>query len=44
MALITPHKFRFLPKSFKHASFNLLDVGAGSHSATKTKKIYPNCN
>ncbi|MFN4083561.1 MAG: class I SAM-dependent methyltransferase [Bacteroidia bacterium] len=44
MALITPHKFRFLPKKFKSQTFNLLDVGAGSHSATKTKSIYPNCN
>jgi SAM-dependent methyltransferase len=43
MALITPHKFRFLPDNFKSVSFNLLDVGAGSHSATKTKAIYPNC-
>lgn len=44
MAIIIPHKFRFLPKSFKKQSFNLLDVGAGSHSATKTKSIYPHCN
>ncbi|NDC31214.1 MAG: hypothetical protein EBZ58_09825, partial [Bacteroidetes bacterium] len=43
MALITPHKFRFLPNNFKIGSFNLLDVGAGSHSATKTKSVYPNC-
>ena len=43
MALITPHKFRFLPNNFKTGSFNLLDVGAGSHSATKTKSVYPNC-
>ena len=44
MSLITPHKFRFLPKHFKTKPFNLLDVGAGSHSATKTKKAYPLCN
>jgi SAM-dependent methyltransferase len=44
MPLITPHKFRFLPASFKTTSFNLLDVGAGSHSATKTKSFYPHCN
>ncbi len=44
MSLITPHKFRFLPKHFKTKPFNLLDVGAGSHSATKTKKEYPLCN
>jgi ubiquinone/menaquinone biosynthesis C-methylase UbiE len=43
MALITPHKFRFLPNEFKSQKFSLLDVGAGSHSATKTKSIYPQC-
>ncbi|MCX6187741.1 MAG: class I SAM-dependent methyltransferase [Bacteroidetes bacterium] len=43
MAILKPHKFRFLPNSFKTSSFKLLDVGAGSHSATKTKSVYPNC-
>ena len=44
MAFITPHKFRFFYPAFKNKSFNLLDVGAGSHSATKTKAIFPNCS
>ncbi len=44
MPLITPHKFRFIYSNFKNKSFNLLDVGAGSHSATKTKAIFANCN
>jgi len=44
MALITPHKFRFIYSAFKDKHFNLLDVGAGSHSATKTKSVFPNCN
>jgi SAM-dependent methyltransferase len=43
MALIIPHKFRFLPNSLKTQQFALLDVGAGSHSATKTKAVYPLC-
>lgn len=43
MALIKPPKFRFLPTSLKSANFRLLDVGAGSHSASKTKKCYPHC-
>jgi len=43
MALIIPHKFRFLPHSLKSQKFALLDVGAGSHSATKTKAVYPLC-
>ncbi len=44
MALIIPHKFRFLHSIFKNKDFNLLDVGAGSHSATKTKNIFAQCN
>ncbi len=44
MPLIIPHKFRFIPADFKRKSFNLLDVGAGSHSATKTKTVFRNCN
>lgn len=44
MTLILSHKFRFLPTRFKNESFNLLDIGAGSHSATKTMSIYPQCN
>jgi ubiquinone/menaquinone biosynthesis C-methylase UbiE len=44
MALITPPKFKFLIREFKSKSFNLLDVGAGSHSASKTMNIFPQCN
>jgi ubiquinone/menaquinone biosynthesis C-methylase UbiE len=44
MALITPHKFRFIKNIFSGKEFNLLDVGAGSHSATKTKNIFPECS
>lgn len=44
MPFIIPHKFRFLPKEFRTKPFNLLDVGAGSHSATKTKAVFPQCN
>lgn len=43
MALIKPPKFRFLPTRLKSENFRLLDVGAGSHSASKTKKWYPHC-
>ena len=42
--LITPPKFRFLHSLFKGKSFNLLDVGAGSHSASKTASVFPDCN
>lgn len=44
MAIFIPPKFRFIHSLFKNKSFNLLDVGAGSHSATKTKTVFPNCN
>ena len=44
MAIFTPPKFRFIHSLLKSKSFNLLDVGAGSHSATKTKAVFPNCN
>ena len=44
MAIITPHKFRFIKPLFANKSFSLLDVGAGSHSATKTKALFPACD
>lgn len=43
MPLIIPHKFRFIKPYRKEKSFTLLDVGAGSHSASKTKGWFPNC-
>ncbi len=36
-------KFIYMKKSFGTNSFNLLDVGAGNHSAAKTIKIFPRC-
>jgi SAM-dependent methyltransferase len=36
-------KFYYLLKSFGRSKFSLLDVGAGNHSASKTKKLFPNC-
>ncbi len=36
-------KFLFLKKSFQDRPFVLLDVGAGNHSAYKTKTFFPNC-
>ena len=44
MSYIKPHKFAFFPKQFKTQPFNLLDVGSGSNSPTKTKQFYPTCN
>jgi len=35
-------KFYYLHKSFGQKKFSLLDVGAGNHSASKTKKLFPN--
>lgn len=44
MAILLPHKFRYLKKEFKNKSFALLDVGAGSGSPTATKKFFPLCS
>ena len=40
-SLIT--KFSFLKTEFKNKPFKLLDIGAGNHSATKAKTVFPNC-
>ena len=36
-------KFDYLQRSFGQKKFSLLDVGAGNHSASKTKKLFPHC-
>jgi SAM-dependent methyltransferase len=36
-------KFIYLKKSFGNRPFRLLDIGAGNHSATKTKRVFPHC-
>lgn len=38
-----PPKYRFIEKHFGTKEFRLLDIGAGNHSASKTKSHYPNC-
>jgi len=42
-AITLPAKYRFLNKLLKQGEFVLLDIGAGNHSASKTKKWFPNC-
>ena len=37
------NKFIFLKKSFGTKPFSLLDIGAGNHSATKAKRVFPKC-
>lgn len=37
-------KFSFLHKSFGNKEFTLLDVGAGNHSASRIKNLFPCCN
>jgi len=37
-------KFLFLKKSFDKRPFNLLDVGAGNHSASKMNFLFPLCS
>jgi hypothetical protein len=36
-------KFIFLKKAFGNKPFRLLDIGAGNHSATKAKNVFPAC-
>jgi ubiquinone/menaquinone biosynthesis C-methylase UbiE len=36
-------KFYYLQKMFGQEKFSLLDVGAGNHSASKTKRLFPKC-
>jgi SAM-dependent methyltransferase len=36
-------KFIFQKRSFDNKAFRLLDIGAGNHSATKTKRVFPLC-
>lgn len=36
-------KFIFLKRSFGSRPFRLLDIGAGNHSASKAKRVFPLC-
>ena len=36
-------KFIYLKRAFGNKPFCLLDIGAGNHSATKAKSVFPNC-
>lgn len=37
------NKFLFLKRSFGNRPFRLLDIGAGNHSASKAKRVFPQC-
>jgi hypothetical protein len=37
------YKISYLQKSFGKKPFKLLDIGAGNHSASKIKKVFPQC-
>ncbi len=37
------NKFIFLKKAVGNKPFRLLDIGAGNHSASKTKRVFPQC-
>lgn len=39
---LTP-KFKYINKVFSQQTFKLLDIGAGNHSGSKTKRLFPNC-
>ncbi|HMI77201.1 MAG TPA: class I SAM-dependent methyltransferase [Ferruginibacter sp.] len=36
-------KFIYLRRAFGERPFRLLDIGAGNHSATKARSVFPNC-
>ncbi|MEI8278151.1 MAG: methyltransferase domain-containing protein [Bacteroidota bacterium] len=36
-------KYNFLKKAVKDTPFTMLDIGAGNHSPSKTKELFPNC-
>jgi SAM-dependent methyltransferase len=42
--IVVNFKFRHLRKSFGKSPFTLLDVGAGNHSASRIKKLFPQCS
>lgn len=41
---IRPHRFLELHRRFGARPFRLLDIGAGNHSATSTKRWFPHCH
>ncbi|MBL7776722.1 MAG: methyltransferase domain-containing protein [Chitinophagales bacterium] len=42
--LLLPSKYRYVQKYFGKKAFTILDIGAGNHSASKTKKWFPQCS
>ena len=36
-------KIAFMKRSFGKSPFRLLDIGAGNHSASKIKSVFPQC-
>lgn len=41
--LVKPHRLIKISKYFKNENLSILDIGAGSHSASITKAWFPNC-
>ncbi|MFD1468725.1 class I SAM-dependent methyltransferase [Hymenobacter caeli] len=41
--ILLPSKFRFIERFYDDQPFRLLDIGAGNHSASNTKKWFPAC-
>ncbi|MBS1584671.1 MAG: class I SAM-dependent methyltransferase [Bacteroidetes bacterium] len=37
-------KYYFLKKAMNGREFNILDIGAGNHSPSKTTRLFPKCN
>jgi hypothetical protein len=43
LSILIPTRFRLLRIRYPHSEFNILDVGAGNHSASLTKRWFPLC-
>ena len=41
--VIMPVKFKRFYRTHRNRRFKLLDIGCGNHSATLTKRYFPNC-
>lgn len=38
-----PHKFKYIHRRFGNRPFSMLDIGAGNHSASRTRTWFPHC-
>jgi hypothetical protein len=44
LSIVSPTRLKLLKGHIGQQQFSLLDIGCGNHSATATKKYFPNCD